>query len=87
MIRYIIENIALFLLPTALYVIYFALMRSTHPATVLSTAPVLWLGTAGAMLVMIVMLAFATNSGGKPGQAYEPAHVGKDGRVEQGRFK
>jgi hypothetical protein len=88
MIRIVIENIVLFLLPTAMYVAYVLLMRrgATSTGAVLNEAPLIWLFIAGALLVLATILVFGTTSGGKPGQIYEPPHL-KDGRIEPGRLR
>ena len=59
MIRVVIENILLFLLPTAMYVGYVLLTRrTTGPAgAVLNEAPLVWLFTAGAVLVVVTVWA------------------------------
>jgi hypothetical protein len=67
MIRVVVENIVLFLLPTAVYVF--------------------WLMLAGTALVFLVLIAFGSTSGGKPGQSYVPPHIGRDGRIEPGELK
>src|SRR5437016_3850342 len=53
MIRVVIENILLFLLPAAMYVGYVLLTRrgSTSAGTVVSDAPLVWLFVAGALIV------------------------------------
>ena len=52
MIRVVVENILLFLLPTAMYVGYMLLTRRTTPAgTIVNDAPLLWLFVTGALLV------------------------------------
>ena len=96
MIRIIIENLLLFLLPTALYLGYVLVMRRMQspnapagaPGTgtqgagaLLDDAPVLWLFGAGAVLVVVTLIAFGSTSGGRPGQHYEPS-VLKDGQIE-----
>ncbi len=88
MIRIIIENLLLFLLPTALYLGYVLVTRRMQsPAraqgagTLLDDAPVLWLFGAGAVLVVVTLIAFGSTSGGRPGQHYEPS-VLKDGQIE-----
>jgi Family of unknown function (DUF6111) len=88
MIRVVIENLILFLLPTALYVSFAVLRRpaGTTSAMVFSQAPVLTLSLLGASLVIAVMVMFGNVGDGKPGQAYEPA-VFKDGKVVPGRMK
>lgn len=88
MIRIIIENLLLFLLPTALYLGYVLVLRRRAPAdataqgaALFDDAPVLWLFGAGAVLVVVTLIAFGSTSGGKPGQHYEPS-VLKDGQIE-----
>lgn len=87
MIRVIIENILLFLLPTLFYVGYVLLTRD--PAAkkdLLSGAPLVWLFAAGTLLVVIVLVAFGSTSGGRPGQHYEPPSL-KDGHIEPGKIQ
>lgn len=90
MIRIVIENTLLFLLPTAIYVAYVLLKRrmegTTGPAHVLDDAPLIWLVAAGAALVVITLIAFGSVSGGKPGQTYQPP-VFRDGKIEPGYIK
>lgn len=91
MIRIIIENVLLFLLPTLAYAAYELLKRLGRPdnapaAALLDEAPLIWLFASGAGLVMVAMLMFGSTSGGKPGQAYEPP-VLKDGQIQPGRIK
>ena len=88
MIRIVIENVLLFLLPTLVYfaIVYLKRGREAASGEVMSDAPVVWLVMAGAALVVITVLAFGTVSGGKPGQVYEPAVV-KDGKIEPGRIR
>ncbi|HZA02039.1 MAG TPA: DUF6111 family protein [Hyphomicrobiaceae bacterium] len=88
MIRIVIENILLFLLPTLIYVAYVLLKQRGQggPGAYLDEAPLLWLFSAGAMLVLITLVAFGSVSGGKPGQTYEPP-VFRDGKIEPGRIK
>jgi hypothetical protein len=87
MIRVIIENILLFLLPTLFYVGYVLLMRdSAAKKDLLSGAPLVWLFAAGTLLVIIVLVAFGSTSGGRPGQHYEPPSL-KDGHIEPGRIQ
>jgi Family of unknown function (DUF6111) len=88
MIRVIIENIVLFLMPAAIYVTYMMLMRNdgAKASQVLNEAPLIWLLIAGACAVAVTMIAFGNVSGGKPGMAYEPT-VLKDGKIEPGRMR
>jgi len=90
MIRIVIENILLFLLPTAIYVAYIALTRGDRgkqtTTQIFNEAPLLWLFTAGGALVLAVLVAYASIEGGKPGQDYAPA-VFKDGKIVPGEIK
>lgn len=88
MIRVVIENVLLFLLPTAMYVGYVLIMRRERQSamTVLDEAPLLWLFGAGAALVFAVLFAFSKNTGGQPGQIYDPP-VYKDGKIQPGRSR
>lgn len=91
MIRIVIENVLLFLLPTVIYIAYVYLKRhlegsANGPAKVLDDAPLIWLVAAGAALVVITLIAFGSISGGKPGQIYQPP-VFRDGKIEPGYMK
>jgi len=89
MIRAVIENIVLFLLPTAVYVIYVLLTRKEDDQGkgVLDDAPFFWLMLAGTALVFLVLIAFGSTSGGKPGQQYTPPSLGTDGKIDPGGLK
>jgi Family of unknown function (DUF6111) len=85
MIRILIENALLFLLPTIIYVAYVYMTRDekaggTH---VLDDAPLLWLFLAGVLLIVVTLVTFGSMSGGNPGQHYTPPSL-KDGRIEPG---
>lgn len=79
MIRVVIENIAIFLIPTLVYAAYVVLR--TQPRTeeagerafaqIVHEAPLLWLFTAGALLVILSLIAFQSTEGGRPGMKYE----------------
>lgn len=89
MIRVVIENILLFLLPTAVYFAYMLLTRreASSAGTVINDAPLIWLFVAGALMVAGTLIYYATTTpGGSPGQAYTPPHM-KDGRIEPGQLK
>lgn len=92
MIRTVIENLLLFLLPTVLYAAWMMLQRyrsegqdedgkSSAPAHVLDDAPLLWLFASGALLVIVTLATFGTSSGGRPGQHYQPSIL-KDGKIQ-----
>jgi hypothetical protein len=88
MIRVVIENIVLFLLPTAIYVIYILLTRKQDEQGrgVLDDAPFIWLMLSGTALVFLVLIAFGSTSGGKPGQHYTPPSLGTDGKIDPGKL-
>lgn len=91
MIRLIIENILLFLLPTLLYVIFVMLRRSQDRdntiARALDNAPLPLLFTVGFVLMISVLGYYGTqSSGGKPGQTYKPPEL-VDGKIKPGRFE
>jgi len=88
MIRIVLENVGLFLLPTVLYVAYMLLTRkaTTGPLRLLDEAPLIWLFLAGAALTVATLTLFSTVSGGRPGEIYEPP-VLKDGRIIPGHMR
>jgi hypothetical protein len=89
MIRVVIENILLFLLPTLVYVAYVLLTRTSASSAgaVISDAPLIWLFIAGALLVGATLVYYASiTPGGSPGAVYTPPHM-KDGQIEPGTLK
>ncbi len=91
MIRIIVENVLLFLLPTLLYIGYVLLSRAqagdeAGTAGVLDDAPLLVLFGAGALLVIVTLIAFGSTTGGKPGQHYEPPSL-EDGKIKPGHIE
>jgi hypothetical protein len=89
MIRIVIENILLFLLPTLMYVAYVLLTRrsTTTAGTIINDAPLLWLFVAGAVIVVATLVYYGTSTpGGRPDQTYTPPRM-KDGRIEPGQLK
>lgn len=97
MIRVVIENLLLFLTPAFLYFAYVLITggaqqgqgggRTANTATdMFDGAPYVWLFFAGTALVLLILVAFGSNSGGKPGQHYAPPTM-KDGHIEPGRME
>lgn len=89
MMRIVIENILLFLLPTLVYVAYIALMRrnASSAGAVLNEAPLIWLFIIGALIVGATLAYYATiTPGGKPGDLYIPPHM-QNGHIEPGQLK
>jgi hypothetical protein len=95
MIRTIVENILLFLLPTLAYVAWVLISQAwakdtgkdgPKAASLLDDAPLLWLFAGGALLVIVTLAAFeSSSSGGKPGQHYQPPSM-KDGKIDPGHI-
>ncbi|MDX2289049.1 MAG: DUF6111 family protein [Hyphomicrobiaceae bacterium] len=88
MIRVVIENVILLLLPTLIYIAYVqvkAQLAGTKPQR-FDDAPLVVLFLCGVALVLVVVLAFGTTTGGTPGQAYRPPSF-EGGRIEPGRIE
>ena len=89
MIRVVLENVLLFLLPTAVYFGYVLLTRRTAATTgeVINEAPLVWLFMLGALCVAATLVYYATiTPGGTPGQVYIPPRM-KNGQIEPGQLK
>jgi hypothetical protein len=97
MIRVVAENLLLFLTPAFLYFAYVLIARAPEPGPsegsransaehLFEGAPYISLFFAGTALVILTLLAFGSNSGGKPGQQYEPPTM-KDGHIEPGHMQ
>jgi hypothetical protein len=93
MIRTVVENLLLFLLPTFIYIAWTLFQRAKAEreapkdtdgqpiTTVLDDAPLLWLFASGLILVMLTLAVFGSSSGGGPGQQYQPS-VFQDGKIK-----
>jgi hypothetical protein len=97
MIRIVIENLILFLLPTIAYVGWVLIARPKtlergpdgriKPSSILNDAPLIWLAASGTILLVVTLIAFgSTSGGGRPGQTYMPP-VLKDGKIQPGHFE
>jgi len=86
MIRIVIENVLLFLLPTLIYAIYVAVTRDDQNKGILDKAPLAWLMLAGSLLVLAVLATYGSDTRGKPGQQYIPPSM-KNGEIEPGRIR
>lgn len=89
--RFVIENILLFLLPSAVYIAYRLLRpaeRHKPASQVMGEAPLVVLFVLGALLVAGTRIYYATtNPGGAPNLTYTPPRMGKDGQIEPGHLK
>ncbi|MFV0299028.1 MAG: DUF6111 family protein [Hyphomicrobiaceae bacterium] len=85
MIRIVVENVLLFLLPTLLYVIYVAATRKDNNRGILDEAPLAWLLFAGTALMLAVLAFYGSNTNGKPTEHYVPPTM-QDGKIAPGHF-
>jgi phosphoglycerol transferase MdoB-like AlkP superfamily enzyme len=87
MIRAILTEVAIFLIPFILYAVYLVITRAalTHRSS-WPFRVVAWLLIAALALVIISLLLLVHYSGAPPGATYVPAHV-EDGRLVPGTEK
>lgn len=85
MMRIVIENIFFFLLPTLLYVAWFAYTENSWPGLghVIKQAPLGKLFVSGAVLMLATLMLFSTRSGNRPGEAYVPPSF-EGGKLQPG---
>ena len=87
MIRPVLTEVGIFLVPFVLYAVFLAvtrngvLLKESWPARV-----VLKLTIAAFLLVILSFILLAQYSGTRPGSTYEPARV-EDGKFVPGRSK
>lgn len=85
MIRIVIENLFVFLLPTLCYIAWVAFSRDYWPGLdrVITAAPLLKLLAAGVALMLTVLFGFSTRTGNTPDVSYVPPEV-QDGVLHPG---
>ena len=85
MIRIVIENIFLFMLPTVLYLAWVAFTENEWAGlpTVVREAPLLRLFVAGAALMLATLVTFPSRSHNSPHDVYVPPSI-EDGKIEPG---
>lgn len=87
MIRVVLINLFLLLLPFIIYFGYVYLLKEqTGDATPIRTAPILVLFAIGVMLMMGAIAYFIQFSSGKPGQTYRPPVI-EDGVIRPGHLE
>lgn len=87
MIRIIVINLLLLLLPTVIYFSYIYLRRQQAPdAEILADAPIFWLLAAGAVLSLLVLIFFVDWTGNVPGGRYVAPHY-EDGVIIPGHIE
>ena len=86
MIRIVIENIFVFLIPTLVYVGWVAFVRNDWPGlgAVLREAPLFRLFVLGAVLMLLALITLASRHENKPGQTYVPPSF-EGGKLAPGR--
>ena len=89
--RFVIENILLFLLPAACFLAYKLLRENPERKSatqVMNEAPLVVLFLIGLSLVAATRIYYAaTNPGGSPTKHYVPPKMGKDGKIEPGHLE
>ncbi len=87
MIRPILTEVAIFLIPFAVYALFLLASRSDIFLTASWPVHIVGKLTFGALLLVIVSLVVLANfSGAPPGSTYTPAHI-EDGKLIQGTEK
>jgi Family of unknown function (DUF6111) len=80
--RQFFEIVLPLILPTAIYIAYFSVLR---PRRALPELPWVWLGGAGVILLAVTFLALALLGGADPSERYLPPKV-VNGKVEPGHY-
>lgn len=83
MLRIALIDILFFVLPILIYVAYMVVVKGASPASVLQSAPILWLLAAGFGLLVIAMVVLIQFSGGARDGTYHPS-VLEDGVIKPG---
>ena len=83
MLRIALIDLLFFALPFLVYGAYMVWVKGAAPASVLQSAPVFWLLTAGFGLMLIVLVTLVQFSGGERGGTYHPPVI-EDGVIKPG---
>ena len=89
MIRIVIQNLFLFLLPTLLYLMFMVVRQRREDSSflrIVQSAPFLPLSVIGLVFMIVGLAVFGSHDEAKPGQAYRPP-VFKDGKVRPGGWE
>lgn len=87
MLRVVLLNLLLFLLPLAIYVVIVMMRRpGTSQDSLWRDAPLIALFSAGTILVVVVMVLFVSFSGAPKGGVYKPAEI-RDGQLIPGHIE
>ena len=85
MIRIVVENVFVFLLPSLLYVTWIAFKLNTWPGlgSILKDAPLVTLFALGGFLMLSTLALISSREGNSPGDAYQPP-IFRAGHIEPG---
>lgn len=83
MLRVVVIDILLFLLPFLIYAVYMVWVKGVAPKTAMSGAPILWLIIAGFVVLFAGLLMLVQFSGGDRAGTYHPS-VLEDGVIKPG---
>ncbi|MEG6510212.1 DUF6111 family protein [Methyloligella sp. 2.7D] len=83
MLRIVLIDLLLLILPFLVYAAYVVLVKGTEPANVWQDAPVTWLIGASVLLLAIAMVTLVSFQGGDPSAVYHPP-VYEDGVIKPG---
>lgn len=83
MLRIVLIDILLFVLPFLIYAAFMVWVKGKAPATVMRGAPIVWLLAVGFGLLFVVMVTLVQFSGGDRAGSYHPP-VFEDGVIKPG---
>lgn len=83
MVRVVLVDIILFLLPFMIYAAYMVWVKGVAPKSAMSGAPVLWLIAAGFAVLIVGFFLLVDFSGGAREGTYHPS-VLEDGVIKPG---
>ena len=83
MLRVVLIDIILFLLPFMVYAAYMVWVKGVAPKSAMAGAPVLWLIVAGFVVLIVGFLTLVQFSGGDRAGTYHPS-VLEDGVIKPG---
>ena len=86
MLRVILWQILLFLLPFFGYALWLWLNKKAHVSEHWRNGPMGWLTLAGVALVVVGLIVFATDRQAPEGKEYRPAEM-RDGVFVPGRYE
>lgn len=83
MLRIVLINVLLFLLPFLIYAAYVVWVKGVAPKRAMSGAPFLWLILAGLAVLFVGLVTLVEFTGGERGGTYQPS-VLEDGVIKPG---